>query len=81
MATYWCLTVIGEASRRVERANPGLSSTHPELELAVAAAARNRIVHGYDTISDAQVYRTATVDVPRQRAAVARYLASLSEPD
>ena len=42
---------IGEASRRVLDADPGIAERHLDLELRDAYAMRNRLVHDYDEIS------------------------------
>ena len=39
--------IIGEASRNIERSNPGFGAAHPELPLSFAYEMRNVLAHGY----------------------------------
>lgn len=67
--------IIGEALRRLERADAGVASRIPDLGRAVAF--RNLLIHGYAIINDATVWRTAREDLPILRDAVAAALAEL----
>lgn len=69
------LGVIGEALKRLEREDPTLAARIPELRLAVAL--RNRLIHGYATLDDAVIWRTATTDVPALAAVIAGLLEEL----
>ena len=64
-----CLEVIGEAAGRLMALDPGLERRHPDLALARAYGARNRIAHGYSVVDYAIVWTAATDSVPKMVAA------------
>lgn len=59
-----CIEVIGEASRRLMEASPGIESRHPRLELRKAYGARNILSHGYFTSDIRIVWVAATQSAP-----------------
>ena len=71
-----CIEVVGEASRRLMEASPGIETRHPQLELRKAYAVRNILAHGY-LIADMEiVWAAATRSIPTMvteaRAVLAR---------
>jgi len=55
--------IIGEAVNRLARTDPesaGRIGDHPQI-----IAFRNLLIHGYDLIDDAQVWRVISQDLPR----------------
>ena len=70
-----CLEVIGEASRNLMVADPGLETRHPSLDLTRAYRARNRLAHGYDSVDYHVIWVAAQRDVPPM-VATARALLS-----
>ncbi len=64
MAVVKCIEAIGEAAGSIRRHHPDFAEAHPELELAAAYRARNRLSHGYDTIDMTIVWPAATISVP-----------------
>jgi len=55
--------IIGEAVSRLARTDPesaGRIGDHPQI-----IAFRNLLIHGYDLIDDAQVWRVISQDLPR----------------
>ena len=71
-----CLEVIGEAAGRLMALDPGLQQRHPDLALARAYGARNRIAHGYRTVDYSIVWTAATDAVPKMLAAARALLAN-----
>ncbi len=63
--TSKCIEAIGEAGGELLRRFPDFAVRHPELQLAEAYRARNRLSHGYDTIDWELLWDTATIYVPR----------------
>ena len=61
LAILYALATIGEA---VGRLTPEFVATHPAVPWAGMKAARNRLIHGYDSVDLDVVWRIATVDVP-----------------
>ena len=64
-----CLEVLGEASRNLMLADPGLEARHPGLDLTRAYRARNRLAHGYGSVDYRVVWTAARRDVPPMVAA------------
>lgn len=56
-----CLTVIGEAARRMPE---GLRSRYPDVPWSVMIATRNRLTHEYDGVDVETVWLTVTHDLP-----------------
>lgn len=69
--------VIGEASRNIERADPGFAAAHPELPLSVAYDMRNALSHGYFKVDLEIVWRTIRNDLPQLHGLVSKLLATL----
>jgi uncharacterized protein with HEPN domain len=71
-----CIEVIGEASRRLMEASPGIETRHPQLELRKAYTARNVLAHGYLIVDMETVWVAATRSIPAMvveaRAVLAR---------
>lgn len=60
-----CVEVLGEASRRLMLADPGIEARHPDLALRSAYATRNHLTHGYVKIDYDVLWTTAHDSVPR----------------
>ncbi len=58
------LEVIGEASRNIEREQPGFASRYPELPLSFAYEMRNVLAHGYFKVDLSIVWKTVAHDLP-----------------
>jgi len=54
------LEILGEAARRVSQ---HLRSDHPEVEWREIIGARDRIIHGYDTVDLDRVWRICREDL------------------
>jgi uncharacterized protein with HEPN domain len=58
----WRIAVAGEAANQLLKLNPDLAIRFPELERLVAV--RHRIVHGYFSVDNRQVWMIATENIP-----------------
>ena len=67
-----CFEIIGEAARNVD---PIVASALPNIEFREAINMRNRIIHGYDSVSLSILEKTAERDLPRLIAALEAALA------
>jgi uncharacterized protein with HEPN domain len=67
--------VLGEALNKLSKVAPDLAVKIPELRRIVAF--RNLLIHGYASVDDAVVWRTAKDDVPALRETIAALLAGL----
>jgi uncharacterized protein with HEPN domain len=54
--------IVGEAMRRLEHHDPATSASFPEAKDLVGF--RNALVHGYDGIDHARVWRTISIFLP-----------------
>jgi len=57
----WQLVILGEATRRVSLL---LQERNPQIPWASMRGMRNRLVHNFDRVNLAEVWRAAKVDVP-----------------
>jgi len=57
-----CFEIIGEAARNVD---PAVASAMPNIEFRESINMRNRIIHGYDSLSLSILETTAKRDLPR----------------
>ena len=64
--------IIGEALNRMERLAPATAARIASLRRIVDF--RNRIIHGYDSVDDMIVWRTAEHHLPRLLAEVEKLL-------
>ena len=60
-STNWRLVVAGEAANGALRIQPDLAGIFPELAKLVSV--RNRIVHGYFSVDNLQVWTIVTEDL------------------
>ena len=60
------LEIIGEAMNRILKHDPDVAITHAKKIVNL----RNRIIHGYDNISDEIIYTIATRDIPKLKKEV-----------
>jgi uncharacterized protein with HEPN domain len=72
------LGIVGEALSQLAKVDVGLAARIPELRRVVAF--RNVLIHGYDRIDDAGVWRIVEADLPPLRSRVADLLVELGEP-
>ena len=72
------LAIIGEALSQLARVDQSLAVRIPELRRVIAF--RKVIIHGYDRIDNAGVWRIVEADLPPLRSRVADLLVELGEP-
>ena len=61
LALTRAIEVIGEAAGKV---SPSGRDAHPEIPWSQMASARNRLIHGYDTVNLDILWHIATRDIP-----------------
>jgi len=64
------LEIIGEATNRIISKDPGFPISHTRKIIGL----RNRIIHGYDVVSDELVWGIVVNDLPELKAEIAQYL-------
>lgn len=69
---------IGEVVARLDRDDPELMASHPEVNWRAMKGMRNVIAHNYGAIDDAIVWTTLERDVPREAAHIERILTERS---
>lgn len=67
--------IIGEALNQLRRVAPALAARIPELDRIIGF--RNVLIHGYDDIDSAGVWRVVETDLPPLRDRVSGLLAEL----
>ena len=72
------LAIIGEALSQLARVDQGLAARIPELRRVIAF--RNVLIHGYDRIDSAGVWRIVEADLPPLRKHAADLLLELGDP-
>ena len=55
------LSLLGETARRV---SPEFAAAHPEIPWREVTGTRNWLIHSYDRVNLATVWRTVTEDIP-----------------
>ena len=73
-ATLRNLEIIGEAARKLPRADPQFSATHPDFPLGRAIGMRNTLAHGYFAVKLEILWQTIEEDLPALAAKVEKLL-------
>lgn len=60
-AAFSQIVILGEAAGRVDKA---FQLAHPEIPWSSAVGMRHRLVHGYDSVDWARVWKTLRDDLP-----------------
>jgi uncharacterized protein with HEPN domain len=68
------LEIIGEAAANLTRE---LMAKYPTVEWRMAAAARNRLIHGYFDVDPQIIWDTAQNDLPRFKANILKIIEEL----
>ena len=66
LAVQRLLEILGEAFGQAMRNDPWVAESFPDAYVIVGL--RNRIIHGYDQISDEVLWSTVVEDIPRLQA-------------
>jgi uncharacterized protein with HEPN domain len=69
LAVWKCLEVVGEASGRILKIDPGIERKYPDLQVRAAYAMRNRLSHGYGGVDLSVLWTTAHNFLPPMVAA------------
>jgi uncharacterized protein with HEPN domain len=69
--------IIGEALTQLAKTDPAVAARIPDVRRIIGF--RNVLIHGYDRIEDAAVWRAIEIDLPPLRARSAALLAELGE--
>lgn len=60
-AVYSQIIILGEAASRLPR---DFCAAHPDIPWSAAVGMRHRLVHGYDSVDWARVWKTLQNDLP-----------------
>ena len=74
------LDVVGEASRNIERIDPGFAARHPNPPLRAASGMCNLLFYGYFAVDLRVVWRTVETSLPLLDQQVRRLKAEF-DPD
>jgi len=75
LATLKLVEIVGEAANRV---TPDTRTAHPQVPWADIVSTRNRLIHGYDTVDHAILWKIVESDLPTLIAQLEQVLAKLS---
>jgi uncharacterized protein with HEPN domain len=64
------LEIIGEATSRILDKDSNFEITHSRKVISL----RNRIIHGYDVISDELIWGIIIIDLPNLKSEISKYL-------
>jgi uncharacterized protein with HEPN domain len=64
------LEIIGEATNRVLAREPDFELAHSRKIISL----RNRIIHGYDVISDELIWGIIVIDLPKLKLEISKYI-------
>ena len=78
LAALHLLQILGEAANRT---SPAFRAAHPDIPWTGIIGMRNRIVHGYDDVSDLLVWNAALEGVEQLLPALARIVPPPSSGD
>jgi len=73
------IEIIGEAANNLFEADPSIAVKHPSIPLAQIYGMRNRVAHGYFSVSLAMIWDTVEVDIPELRLKIQSVLGELQE--
>ena len=74
LAVTRLLEILGEAAHRV---SADLRAKYPEVEWREIIGARDRIIHGYDTVDLDRVWHICRVDLPALTTKLTKVLAEM----
>jgi uncharacterized protein with HEPN domain len=64
------LEIIGESTNRVLTRDPNFEMSHSRKIISL----RNRIIHGYDVISDELIWGIIVNDLPKLKSEISKYI-------
>lgn len=70
--------ILGEALNRLQKSDPALALQIPEHRQIISF--RNVLIHGYDIIDEAVVWKIVQQDLPKLKQQVESMLANLGSP-
>jgi uncharacterized protein with HEPN domain len=73
------IEIIGEATNNLIEADPGITVKHPSIPFAQIYGMRNRVAHGYFSVSLPMVWDSVQEDIPELREKMAKVLEELWE--
>jgi uncharacterized protein with HEPN domain len=75
------IEIIGEATNNLLEADPGITARYPSIPFAQIYGMRNRVTHGYFSVSLPMIWDSVEVDVPELREKMAKVLGELREDE
>jgi uncharacterized protein with HEPN domain len=75
------IEIIGEAANNLLEVSPEFAARYPSIPFAQIYGMRNRVAHGYFSVSTAMVWDSVQVDVPELRQQIVTVLGELQGED
>jgi uncharacterized protein with HEPN domain len=73
------IEIIGEAANNLREADPSIAEKHPSIPFTQIYGMRNRVAHGYFSVSLAMVWDSVEIDIPELLEKMAKVLEELNE--
>jgi uncharacterized protein with HEPN domain len=73
------IEIIGEAANNLLEADPGVTARYPSIPFAQIYGVRNRVAHGYFSVSLPMVWDSVEEDIPELRERMAKVLEELGK--
>ena len=75
------IEIIGEAANNLLETGPDIAASFPSIPFAQIYGMRNRVAHGYFSVSLPMVWDSVLVDIPELRQQIAKVLGEMQEEE
>jgi len=73
--------IIGEAANNLLEVAPDIDARYPSIPFVQIRGMRNRVAHGYFSVSLSMIWDSVQVDIPELRQQIAKVLGELQEEE
>ena len=75
------IEIIGEAANNLIEVEPEISGRYPSIPFAQIYGMRNRVAHGYFSVSHSMIWDSVQVDIPELLRQTSRVLEEMQQGD
>ena len=73
------IEIIGEAAKNLLEAGPEFAAKYPSIPFGLIYGMRNRVAHGYFSVSLSMIWDSVQVDIPELRQQIAEVLEEMQQ--